>query len=67
VSAPQHPSPLLSGVQPGSTTIKLSPAELRLLQAAVRFSLGYTRDPVLAAQLGQVQVRLGLRAVATAA
>src|SRR5262249_55404063 len=60
-------SPLLTTMQAGSTTIKVSPAELRLLQACVRFSLRYTHDPVLAAQLGQLQVRLGVRAVATAA
>jgi hypothetical protein len=54
-------------MQPGSTTIKVSPVELRLLQAYVRFSLRFTRDPVLAEQLGRLQTRLGLRAVATAA
>ena len=67
MTADQPSSPRLSGVQPGSTAIKLSPAELRLLQACVRFSLRYTREPVLVRQLGQLQVRLGLRAVATAA
>jgi hypothetical protein len=54
-------------MQPGSTTIKVSPAELRLLQACVRFSLRYTHYPVLAAQLGQLQTRLGLRSAANAA
>jgi hypothetical protein len=52
-------------MQPESTTIKVSPAELRLLQACVRFSLKHTHDPVLVAQLGQLQTRLGVRAVAT--
>ena len=62
-----QPRPLLATAQSGSVAVKVSSAELRLLQASVRFSLRYTRDPVLAAQLGQLAERLGLRANAAAA
>ena len=63
----QPPRPLLATVQPGSLAVKVSPAELRLLQASVRFNLRYVRDPILAAQLGRLASRLGLRATASAA
>jgi hypothetical protein len=67
MTASQLSSTLFGTMQPGSTTMKVSPAELRLLQACVRFSLRVTRDPVVAEQLGRLQTRLGVRAVATAA
>ena len=67
MTAPRLSSTLFDAMQPGSTTIKVSPAELRLLQAGLRFNLRFTRDPVAAEQLGLLQTRLGVRAVATAA
>ena len=52
---PHHqPRPLLATAQSSSVAVKVSAAELHLLQASVCFSLRYTRDPVLASQLGQL-------------
>jgi hypothetical protein len=60
-------SPRLTGAHQARPRSSSPRAELRLLQACVRFSLRYTQDPVLAQQLGHLQVRLDLRSVATAA